>query len=211
MRLPKTQLALLFAAVVLTAGSAEAQELDFKKQIEQGQYVKLGQKLKKHLDLDKYDEKLRAYCEMNLDYLARGAKPRVPGSEIILVRGAKNDKLFTMPNLQNKKVKDHIPELFKQPETYRSGGPRLMLPNKIRHLRMAYDKRLPFIDRYFSDATTKLGGDGPTKRELELIIAHHKGGGLGTSANSTASVLISASTKPLWAFGPPYYLSLIHI
>ena len=81
-----------------------------------------------------------------------------------------------------------------------------MLPNRIRHLRSAWDKRLPYFDRYFEEATDLLGGSGADLRELDKIIEHHKGGGLGTSANSVKSVLISTSTRPLSNFGPPYYI-----
>ncbi len=160
--------------------------LDFKKLMERGEYKALGRKLAKYLDLEKADPKLRRYLEMNLEYLARGAKPAVPGSEIILVRGAKNDMLYNMPAA--------------------SGGEKLMLPNSIRHMRTSWDKRLPRITRYFSEATTATGGNGKTVHDLERIIEHHKGGGLGTSANSVKSVLISASTNPISSFGPPFYI-----
>lgn len=202
----RTSLRLGLCALALLAAPATAQDANFKELIEQGRYPELADKLEQHLELDRYDDRLRAYVQMNLDYLRRGARPKTPGSEIILVRGAKNDRLYQMPNAAGKKKKDDAPGLFDEPETYPSGGPRLMLPNRIRYARRSWDARLPLIDRYFREATSLLGGDGDALRELEKIIEHHKGGGLGTSANSTKSVLISASTRPLWAFGPPYYI-----
>ena len=54
--------------------------------------------------------------------------------------------------------------------------------------------------------TTERGGNGKSMHELGKIIDHHKGGGLGTNANSVKSVLISASTTPQQNFGPPYYI-----
>lgn len=183
---------LLLGAVVglclLSAqGAARAQDdVDFKKLMERGDYVALGQKLRQYLNLEQADPKLRRYLEMNLEFLARGARPASPGNELILFRGAKNDQVYKMPAA--------------------SGGFGLMLPNSIRHMRTSWDKRLPRIDAYFREATTLLGGNGDHLRELERIIEHHKGGGLGTSSNSVKSVLISASTRPLSHFGPPYYI-----
>ena len=173
---------------LLAAGPAAAQEndYDFKKLMERGEYEALGRKLRAHLDLEHADPKLRRYLELNLEFLARGAKPKVAGSELILVRGAKNDQVFKMPAA--------------------SGGASLMLPNSIRYMRAKWDARLPRIDRYFREATTLTGGNGDSQRELDRIIEHHKGGGLGKNANSVKSVLISASTQPLANFGPPYYL-----
>mgnify|MGYP003670860159 FL=1 len=197
-------LPLLLGALLAIPATAAAQDLDWKKLVEAGRYSEAADKIEDHLALDKYDAKLKAYMRMQVDYLRRGAKPKVPGSEIILVRGAKNDRLYQMPNAQGRKRKDDHSQLWT--DSYPSGGPRLMLPNRIRHLRTAWDKRLPYYDRYFREATDLLGGDGESLRELDKIIEHHKGGGLGTSANSVKSVLISASTRPLWAFGPPYYI-----
>ena len=94
---------LILAALLAFAPLAQAEDLDFKKQIEQGRYADLADKLEGYLDLGKADAKLRAYLQMNIDYLRRGAKPRVPGSEVILVRGAKNDRLYQMPNAQGRK------------------------------------------------------------------------------------------------------------
>ncbi len=170
----------------LGAPAPAQEELDFKKLMEAGDYKGLGKKLKRYLDLQRADPELRRYLELNLEFLARGAKPKVPGSELILVRGAKNDQVFRMPPA--------------------SGGEGLMLPNSIRHMRTSWDNRLPRIDRYFVEATTATGGNGENLRELTRIIEHHKGGGLGTSANSVKSVLISASTVPLPTFGPPFYI-----
>jgi hypothetical protein len=194
---------LLLAAFPLSTASAQ---VDFKKQIERGRYVQLADKLEDNLELAKADPKLAAYLRANIDYLRRGAVPKVAGSEIVLVRGAKNDKLYQMPRANGQKRKDDHPQLFAEPQSYPSGGPRLMLPNRIRFLHMKWDKRLTYFGRYFKEATTLLGGDGDTLHELDRIIEHHKGGGLGTSANSVKSVLISSSTRPLWSFGPPYYL-----
>lgn len=176
----------LLLALLAAAPAAAQDDLDFKKLMEQGRYKELGQKLEKYLEVGKADPKLKRYLEMNLEFLKRGAKPKVPGSEIILVRGAKNDQVYKMPAA--------------------SGGESLMLPNSIRYQRKKWDARLPRLDGYFREATTTMGGDGDNLRELDKIIEHHKGGGLGTSANSTKSVLISASTRPLSLFGPPYYL-----
>ena len=186
-----TRLPILLALLASLSGPAFGQELDWKKQIEQGRYSELATKIEGYLALDASDPKLRAYLEHQLDYLRRGAKPKVPGSEIVLVRGAKNDRLYQMPNLDGVKRKDGHSKLWT--DTYSSGGPRLMLPNRIRHLRSAWDKRLPYFDRYFREATDLLGGDGDQLRELDKIIEHHKGGGLGTSANSVKSVLIGSS------------------
>jgi hypothetical protein len=177
----------LVALAVLPAGAQPIEDtLDFKKLMEKGEYAALGRKLRQHLDLQKSDPRLRRYLEMNLEFLERGAKAAQPGSELILVRGAKNDTSFRMPAT--------------------SGGNALMLPNSIRYMRTSWDKRLPRITKYFQEATTLLGGDGKNVMELEKILEHHKGGGLGTNANSTKSVLISASTQPLQNFGPPYYI-----
>lgn len=197
-------LPLVLGALLAIPATANAQDLDWKKLVEAGRYSEAADKIEAHLSLDSYDAKLKSYMRMQVEYLRRGAKPKVPGSEIILVRGAKNDRLFQMPNVNGTKRKDGHSKLWT--DTYPSGGPRMMLPNRIRHLRMAWDKRLPYYDRYFREATDLLGGEGDKLRELDKIIEHHKGGGLGTSANSVKSVLISASTRPLWAFGPPYYI-----
>ncbi|MBL4847755.1 MAG: hypothetical protein JKY65_19750 [Planctomycetes bacterium] len=195
---------LLLGALLALATTASAQDLDWKKLVEAGRYSEVGDKIEPYLAFDKSDAKLRSYLRMQIDYLKRGARAKVAGSEIILVRGAKNDRLFQMPNDLGRKRKDGHSKMWT--DTYPSGGPRLMLPNRIRHLRSKWDKRLPYYDKYFREATDLMGGDGETLRELDKIIAHHKGGGLGTSANSVKSVLISASTRPLYAFGPPYYI-----
>ncbi|MCO5165450.1 MAG: hypothetical protein M9894_03660 [Planctomycetes bacterium] len=180
--------ALLVTTVVLAgATAARAQDdLDFKKLIERGEYAKLAEKLRPYLNLERADPKLRRYLEMNLEFLARGARTGQPGHELILFRGAKNDQVYRMPAA--------------------SGGDGLMLPNSIRHMRTSWDKRLPRIDAYFREATTLMGGNGDSMRELDRIIEHHKGGGLGTSSNSVKSVLISTSTRPLQTFGPPWYI-----
>ncbi len=177
---------LLAAALLVAAPAARAQERDFKTLIEDGDYRALGKKLEKYLELNKADPKLRRYLELNLEYLARGARPASPDSELILFRGAKNDQVYRMPAS--------------------SGGDALMLPNSIRYQRKKWDARLPRLDGYFREATTLMGGDGDALRELDKIISHHKGGGLGKGANSTKSVLISTSTRPISHFGPPYYL-----
>jgi hypothetical protein len=177
----------LLSPAVAGVGVARAQDdLDFKKLMERGEYAKLAEKLRPYLNLERADPKLRRYLEMNLEYLARGARSAQPGNEIILFRGAKNDTVFKMPAT--------------------SGGDALMLPNSIRHMRTSWDKRLPRIDAYFREATTLLGGNGEELRELDRIIEHHKGGGLGKSSNSVKSVLISTSTRPISHFGPPYYI-----
>ena len=187
MKLKSTLWALAIAGLCATsAGAQPAEELDFKKMIEQGKYAELGTKLRAYLEVNKADPKLRAYLELNLKYLERGARSSHPGQEIILVRGAKNDKTYKMPAS--------------------SGGSELFLPNSIRFMRSKWDPRLARISRYFSEATTATGGNGKQLHELERIIEHHKGGGLGTGANSVKSVLISASTQPQQMFGPPYYI-----
>jgi hypothetical protein len=178
--------ALLLAAACSTPALAQPADTDFKKLIEQGRYAELGQKLRTYLEVEKADPKLRAYLELNLKYLERGAKTAHAGSEVILVRGAKNDKTYKMPAT--------------------SGGSELFLPNSIRYMRSKWDPRLKRIGKYFTEATTSTGGNGQNLQELERIIEHHKGGGLGTGANSTKSVLISASTTPQQNFGPPYYI-----
>lgn len=197
----------ILLTLLAAAPQSQAQDPDFKKLIEAGEYEKLGEKLEPYLDLAKADPKLEAYLKANLDYLARGAKPRVAGSEIIVVRGAKNDSAYQMPNVNGTKRTTGHPREWT--DSYPSGGPRLMLPNRIRHLHMGWDKRLDYIGRYFEEATDSMGGNGSSLHELQKIIEHHKGGGFGTSANSTSSVLISTSTRPLHAFGPPYYIMKI--
>ncbi len=184
----RLSLALVVAvAGAASLGAARAQDdLDFKKLMERGDYAALADKLRQHLNLERADPKLRRYLEMNLEFLGRGARAAQPGNELILFRGAKNDQVYKMPAS--------------------SGGFGLMLPNSIRHMRTSWDKRLPRIDAYFREATTLLGGNGDQLRELERIIEHHKGGGLGKSSNSVKSVLISTSTRPLSTFGPPWYI-----
>ena len=177
---------LALAVVWILPVAAQPADTDFKKLIEQGRYQELGQKLRTYLDLQKADPKLRAYLELNLQYLERGARSKFPGQEIILVRGAGNDKTYKMPAT--------------------SGGSELFLPNTIRYMRSKWDPRLARIAKYFTDATTERGGNGKNLQELGKIIEHHKGGGLGTNANSTKSVLISASTTPQRSFGPPFYI-----
>lgn len=179
--------ALLVSLVLAGASAARAQDdIDFKKLIERGDYQALAEKLRPYLNLERADPKLRRYLEMNLEFLARGARASNPAHELVLFRGAKNDQVYKMPAS--------------------SGGNSLMLPNSIRHMRTSWDKRLPRIDAYFREATTLTGGNGDNLRELERIIEHHKGGGLGTSSNSVKSVLISTSTQPLSHFGPPYFI-----
>ncbi|MGE0711448.1 MAG: hypothetical protein AB7N76_15790 [Planctomycetota bacterium] len=182
-RAPALLLPLLLLAL---PAAAQPEDLDFKKLIERGDYPALAAKLRPFLDLEHADARLRAYLELNLQYLERGAKPAQPGSELILIRGAKNDKAFKMPAS--------------------SGGDALMLPNSIRYMRTSWDKRLPRLEGYFREATDLMGGNGSQLQELEKIISHHKGGGLGKGANSVKSVLISASTQPLPTFGPPFYI-----
>lgn len=177
---------LLVLLALLLAPIASAQELDWKKLLEKGDYKGLAEKLRPYLELEKSDPKLRKYLEMNLEYLARGGASAQPGNEIILVRGIKNDVLFKMPPA--------------------SGGSGLLVPNSIRYMRTSWDKRLPRLDGYFREATTLLGGNGDQLRELDKIISHHKGGGLGKGSNSVKSVLISASTVPLSTFGPPFVI-----
>ena len=48
----------------------------------------LGKKLRNYLDLQKADPKLRRYLELNLEYLERGAKPKVAGSQISAIDDA---------------------------------------------------------------------------------------------------------------------------
>ncbi|HBP20424.1 MAG TPA: hypothetical protein DEA08_21860, partial [Planctomycetes bacterium] len=202
MRTTLTSLLLLF----LAAGVSSAQDLDWKKLVERGEYAKLADKLEPYLDSSKADEKLRFYLDSTLGYLRRGAKAKISGSEIVLVRGAKNDRLYQMPQAGGRKRKDNHEGLFEEPHLYPSGGPRLFVPNRIRYMRRSWDDRLPAYQDYFTEATDLLGGNGSALQELEKIIEHHKGGGLGTSANSVKSVLISASTNPISSFGPPFYI-----
>ncbi len=202
MRTTLTSLLLLF----LAAGVSSAQDLDWKKLVERGEYAKLADKLEPYLDSSKADEKLRFYLDSTLGYLRRGAKAKISGSEIVLVRGAKNDRLYQMPQAGGRKRKDNHEGLFEEPHLYPSGGPRLFVPNRIRYMRRSWDDRLPAYQDYFTEATDLLGGNGSALQELEKIIEHHKGGGLGTSANSVKSVLISTSTRPLTLFGPPFYV-----
>ena len=205
MRTTLTSLLLLF----LAASVSSAQDLDWKKLVERGQYTELADKLEPYLDSSKADEKLRFYLDATLGYLRRGAKAKISGSEIVLVRGAKNDRLYQMPQASGRKRRDNHEGLFAEPHLYPSGGPRLFVPNRIRYMRRSWDDRLPAYQDYFTEATDLLGGNGSALQELEKIIEHHKGGGLGTSANSVKSVLISTSTRPLTLFGPPFYIMKI--
>jgi len=138
-----THLTPLLLLALFVAAPAHAD--NFKRLIEQGRYVELADKLEPHLNLDDSDDKLRAYLEKNLEYLRRGAQPRVAGSEILLVRGAKNDRLYQMPNADGRKRRDDFAGLWDGTEDYPSGGPRLMLPNRIRYARRSWDDRLPLI------------------------------------------------------------------
>jgi len=156
MRTTLTSLLLLF----LAAGVSSAQDLDWKKLVERGEYAKLADKLEPYLDSSKADEKLRFYLDSTLGYLRRGAKAKISGSEIVLVRGAKNDRLYQMPQAGGRKRKDNHEGLFEEPHLYPSGGPRLFVPNRIRYMRRSWDDRLPAYQDYFTEATDLLGGNG---------------------------------------------------
>ena len=108
MRTTLTSLLLLF----LAASVSSAQDLDWKKLVERGEYTKLADKLEPYLDSSKADEKLRFYLDATLGYLRRGAKAKISGSEIVLVRGAKNDRLYQMPQATGRKRKDNHEGLF---------------------------------------------------------------------------------------------------
>ncbi len=185
--------ATLFGAAVLGAlftiaptSVAHAQPGDFMDLIRNGKYKELAEKLRANVDLSRADPALRKYLEKNIEYLERGAPPPRDGQEIILIRGGGNDRPYKANPA--------------------SGGQWTLLPNTIRYQRRAWDARLARINAYFSEATTQMGGDGNARHQLERIMQHHKGGGLGTNANSVKSVLISASTQPIAHFGPPYYI-----
>ncbi len=171
-----SSVALLVAAL---AATARAEEKDFKTLLAEGNYKALADKLEAALDVSKLDPKLAWYVKENIAYLRRGGKPRVKGSEIVLVRGVR---------------KDHIYEAAPG-----AGGKEYMLPNTIRYQRMKWDPRLNRINKYFAEATKNKGGDPKALIELEKVLADHAG-------KSQRSVLISAATQPARAFGPPFYI-----
>ncbi|RMG09255.1 MAG: hypothetical protein D6731_20070 [Planctomycetota bacterium] len=179
-------LVLLAAAPRPVVAQEGAPAASFKELVERGDYRALARKLRGVLDLERADPALRSALEGTLRTLARGAPRPRPGRGIVLVRGGKNDRAFRVPSS--------------------SGGDTLLIANAIRYGRGSWDQRLRAIPRSFERFTDAQGGDGARLHELERIIAHHKGGSLGTGANSTRSVLVSASTEPLRLFGPPYYI-----
>ena len=169
-------LALLLA--VTLASPALAQD-HFKDMIEAGDYPRLADRLEEHLDLDKADPGLRTYLDYTLDYLRAGAPQPTDDDAIVVVRGIKNDKIYSMPPA--------------------AGGEALFLPPGIRWSSAPYRKRLRKIDRYFTEATTERGGDGKVLHELEKIINDH-------ALSSTGSVFVSASTKPQALWGPKFVI-----
>lgn len=171
-------LLVLAGPLVGHASAQPADDKDFKELIAEGDYKALADKLAT-IDVSKFDPALQWYVKENIEYLRRGGTPRNKGSEIILVRGVRKDHLYTA-----------------EPS---SGGAEFMLPNTIRYQRMSWDKRLGRIAKYFAEATKNKGGDPKAVYEMDKVLADH-------AVRSQRSVLISASTRPVSMFGPPFYI-----